>query len=65
MRRTNRHCRAIETGDDCSEPIDQRGAALRYIGAALRGLRCGTVTAFLQDGVVVQVEGIPLERSKR
>ena len=30
--------------------------ALDRIGAALRGLRYGTVTAVVQDGVVVQVE---------
>jgi hypothetical protein len=30
--------------------------ALGRIGEALRGLRYGTVTAVVQDGVVVQVE---------
>ena len=30
--------------------------ALERIAAALRGLRYGTVTAVVQDGVVVQVE---------
>jgi hypothetical protein len=30
--------------------------ALERIGTALRGLRYGTVTAVVQDGVVVQVE---------
>ena len=30
--------------------------ALSRISAALRGLRYGTVTAVVQDGVVVQVE---------
>lgn len=40
-----------------AEPAGGRGAdALRRIDAALRGLRFGTVTAVVQDGVVVQVE---------
>jgi len=37
---------------------NQEGAreALARISAALRGLRYGTVTAVVQDGVVVQVD---------
>ena len=37
-------------------PIERTRDALDRIGAALRGLRYGTVTAVVQDGVVVQVE---------
>lgn len=36
------------------EPRDDE--ALARIAAALRGLRYGTVTAVVQDGLVVQVE---------
>ena len=35
---------------------DRTRDALARIAAALRGLRYGTVTAVVQDGVVVQVE---------
>jgi hypothetical protein len=38
------------------ERFPDDGAALERIQAALRGLRYGTVTAVVQDGVVVQVE---------
>jgi hypothetical protein len=37
-------------------PRDRPPDALERIDAALRGLRYGTVTAVVQDGVVVQVE---------
>lgn len=42
--------------------------ALRRIESALRGLEFGTVTAIVQDGVVVQVERteeVRLQRSDR
>jgi hypothetical protein len=42
--------------------------AMERIDAALRGLRFGTVTAVVQDGVVVQVERtekVRLERRPR
>jgi hypothetical protein len=42
----------METNSD-SERVRE---ALARISAALRGLRYGTVTAVVQDGVVVQVE---------
>ena len=43
--------------DDRPENGDDRASdAIQRIGAALRGLRFGTVTAVVQDGVVVQVE---------
>ena len=36
--------------------LERSQEALARISAALRGLRYGTVTAVVQDGVVVQVE---------
>jgi hypothetical protein len=41
---------------DRSAPPERPRDALDRINAALRGLRYGTVTAVVQDGVVVQVE---------
>jgi hypothetical protein len=46
---------------------DETVEALERIRAALRGLRFGTVTAIVQDGVVVQVdrtEKVRLPRSE-
>ncbi len=37
-------------------PLDRTRDALERIQTALRGLRFGTVTAVVQDGVVVQVD---------
>jgi hypothetical protein len=37
-------------------PLDRTRDALDRIQTALRGLRYGTVTAVVQDGVVVQVD---------
>jgi len=42
-------------GDD-RPTLDGAHDGLDRISAALRGLRYGTVTAIVQDGVVVQVE---------
>jgi hypothetical protein len=42
-------------GDD-GATYDRGRDGLDLISAALRGLRYGTVTAIVQDGVVVQVE---------
>jgi hypothetical protein len=39
-----------------SRGLQQVGDALDRIRTALRGLRYGTVTAVVQDGVVIQVE---------
>ena len=39
-----------------TQDTDRSREALTRISAALRGLRYGTVTAVVQDGVVVQVE---------
>jgi hypothetical protein len=44
------------TRDDRGTVLDRTRDALDRINAALRGLRYGTVTAVVQDGVVVQVE---------
>ena len=47
---------------------DEDETALRRIEAALRGLRYGTVTAVVQNGVVVQVERtekVRLQRQER
>ena len=40
-------------GDDEAEDRDE---TLERVQAALRGLRFGTVTVVIQDGVVVQIE---------
>jgi hypothetical protein len=51
-----------------STGLERSRDALDRIDAALRGLRYGTVTAVVQDGVVVQVERtekIRLERRER
>lgn len=50
-----------EGGDDMNveaetERLDRTRGALDRIKRALEGLRFGTVTAVVQDGVVVQVE---------
>ena len=37
-------------------PLDRTRDALDRIQTALRGLRYGTVTAVVQDGIVVQVD---------
>jgi hypothetical protein len=45
-----------------------RGGALDRIASALRGLEFGTVTAVVQNGVIVQVERtekVRLQRSDR
>jgi hypothetical protein len=42
--------------EDDRPPLDRAHDGLDRIIAALRGLRYGTVTAIVQDGVVVQVE---------
>ena len=55
---------------DADEPtpaLDRVRDALDRIGSALRGLKYGTVTVVVQDGVVVQVERtekVRLERPK-
>lgn len=47
----------MSTSDSIHENGQSRSReALDRINAALRGLRYGTVTAVVQDGVVVQVE---------
>ena len=54
--------------EDDHSPADRARDALDRIFAALRGLRYGTVTAVVQDGVVVQVERtekIRLEKRER
>lgn len=42
--------------EEVGPALDRVRDALDRIHAALRGLRYGTVTAVVQDGVVVQVE---------
>ena len=44
---------------------DRATQALERINAALRGLRYGTVTAVVQDGVVVQIERTEKVRLER
>ena len=56
------------TRDDGFPGQDRTRDGLDRINAALRGLRYGTVTAVVQDGVVVQVERTEkfrLERRER
>jgi len=43
-------------GSPTARPLERTRDALDRIHTALRGLRYGTVTAVVQDGVVVQVE---------
>ena len=53
---------------DTDAPLDRTRDALDRIQIALRGLRYGTVTAVVQDGVVVQVdrtEKIRIEKRER
>jgi len=47
---------AIELHGADGQTRDRADDGLERITAALRGLRYGTVTAVVQDGVVVQVE---------
>jgi hypothetical protein len=42
--------------DDGQRGAANTDAALRRIGDALHGLRYGSVTVIVQDGVVVQIE---------
>jgi hypothetical protein len=54
--------------DDGRTALERPRDALARIDAALRGLRYGSVTAVVQDGVVVQVERTEkfrLERRER
>lgn len=53
---------------ESKESAERADEALGKIRSALRGLRYGTVTAIVQDGVVVQVERtekVRLERRDR
>lgn len=50
-----RHPDALPTGPDRRDAAAS-DATLRRIGAALSGLRYGSVLAIVQDGVVVQIE---------
>ena len=45
-----------DANDHAAAPLDRTRDALDRIQTALRGLRYGTVTAVVQDGVVVQVD---------
>ena len=59
---------AIEVNRDDGSVVDRTRDGLDRINAALRGLRYGTVTVVVQDGVVVQVERTEkfrLERRER
>ena len=48
--------RGSKPEDESPMSRDRVDEALERIASALRGLRFGTVTAVVQDGVVVQVE---------
>ena len=45
-----------DTAYEIVTPLDRTRDALDRIQTALRGLKYGTVTAVVQDGVVVQVD---------
>lgn len=45
----------VEQTSDVEKPAEA-ATAIERIRSALRGLRYGTVTAVVQDGIVVQVE---------
>lgn len=60
------HAEGSEVRVEEREP--SRDGALNRIAAALRGLEFGTVTAVVQNGVIVQVERtekVRLQRSDR
>jgi hypothetical protein len=46
-------------------PERDHRSALRYVEEALRGLKYGTLTIIVQDGVVVQVERTERRRFQR
>jgi hypothetical protein len=48
-----------------AEPVCLDDDSLRSIRDALRGLRFGSVTVIVQDGVIVQVERIEKKRLPR
>jgi hypothetical protein len=45
-----------DRGDRAAQPDGRAADGLDRISAALRGLRFGSVTAVVQDGVIVQVD---------
>jgi hypothetical protein len=57
------HVEGNESRPNAHEP--HRGGALGRIESALRGLEFGTVTAVVQNGVVVQVERTEKMRLQR
>ncbi len=60
------HVEGSELRLEAEEPV--RDGALNRIASALRGLEFGTVTAVVQNGVIVQVERtekVRLQRSDR
>jgi hypothetical protein len=46
-------------------PSDERDQDLQHIREALRGLRYGTVSIIIQDGVVVQIDRTEKKRVRR
>lgn len=57
--------REHESADGSGQTIERVRETLDRIHAALRGLRYGSVTAIVQDGVVVQVERLEKFRVER
>jgi hypothetical protein len=57
--------RQHESADGSGQTIERVRETLDRIHAALRGLRYGSVTAIVQDGVVVQVERLEKFRVER
>lgn len=54
-----------EPGDVGGQTMERVRESLDRVHAALRGLRYGSVTAIVQDGVVVQVERLEKFRVER
>lgn len=60
------HRRAVAAGaQNDTPPSDERDQDLQHIREALRGLRYGTVSIIIQDGVVVQIDRTEKKRVRR
>lgn len=64
MKSENQTPPAAEERHDAA-PSDEREQDLQHIREALRGLRYGTVSIIIQDGVVVQIDRTEKKRVRR